>query len=46
VTCWALSILGALGPAYGLNWNAPLPKSGFALANDVKLVVELEFAQE
>jgi polyisoprenoid-binding protein YceI len=30
---------------YGLNWNAPLPKGGFALANDVKLVVELEFAQ-
>ena len=30
---------------YGLAWNAPLPKGGFALANDVKLVVELEFAQ-
>jgi polyisoprenoid-binding protein YceI len=27
---------------YGLNWNAPLPKGGFALANDVKLVVSLE----
>jgi polyisoprenoid-binding protein YceI len=28
--------------AFGLNWNAPLPKGGFALANDVKLTVELE----
>lgn len=28
--------------AYGLNWNAPLPKGGFILANDVKLHVELE----
>jgi polyisoprenoid-binding protein YceI len=27
---------------FGLNWNAPLPKGGFALANDVKLSVELE----
>jgi polyisoprenoid-binding protein YceI len=27
---------------FGLNWNAPLPKGGFALANDVKLTVELE----
>lgn len=31
--------------AYGLNWNAPLPKGGFALANDVKLTVELELVQ-
>jgi polyisoprenoid-binding protein YceI len=30
---------------YGLTWNAPLPKGGFALANEVKLVVELEFTQ-
>lgn len=30
---------------FGLNWNAPLPKGGFALANDVKLVVELELAR-
>ena len=30
---------------YGLNWNAPLPKGGFALANEVKLIVELELAQ-
>jgi len=30
---------------YGLNWNAPLPKGGFALANEVKLVVELELAK-
>jgi polyisoprenoid-binding protein YceI len=27
---------------FGLNWNAPLPKGGFAVANDVKLIVELE----
>ena len=31
---------------YGLNWNAPLPKGGFALADDVKLIVELELAKE
>jgi polyisoprenoid-binding protein YceI len=30
---------------YGLTWNAPLPKGGFALADDVRLVVALEFAQ-
>ena len=30
---------------YGLNWNAPLPKGGFALANEVKLQVNLELAQ-
>jgi polyisoprenoid-binding protein YceI len=30
---------------YGLNWNAPLPKGGFALANEVKLQVGLELAQ-
>ena len=30
---------------YGLEWNAPLPKGGFALENDVKLTVELELAQ-
>ncbi len=29
--------------AYGLNWNAPLPKGGFAVANDVTLNVRLEF---
>ena len=28
--------------AYGLTWNAPLPKGGFALANDVTLTLELE----
>ncbi len=27
---------------FGLNWNAPLPKGGFALDNDVKLNVHLE----
>ena len=31
---------------YGLTWNAPLPKGGVALANDVKLTVELELARE
>jgi polyisoprenoid-binding protein YceI len=31
---------------YGLSWNAPLPKGGFALANEVKLIVELEFTEE
>ena len=31
---------------YGLNWNAPLPKGGVALADEVKLTVELELAQE
>ena len=30
---------------FGLEWNAPLPKGGFAVANDVKLTVELELAQ-
>jgi polyisoprenoid-binding protein YceI len=30
---------------YGLNWNAPLPKGGFALSDDVKLTVELELAK-
>ena len=30
---------------YGLNWNAPLPKGGFAVANEVKLTVELELVQ-
>jgi polyisoprenoid-binding protein YceI len=27
---------------YGLDWNAPLPKGGFALDNDVRLQVNLE----
>jgi polyisoprenoid-binding protein YceI len=31
---------------FGLNWNAPLPKGGFAVADDVKLTVELELAHE
>ncbi|MDA0165786.1 YceI family protein [Solirubrobacter ginsenosidimutans] len=30
---------------YGLDWNAPLPKGGFALANEVKLQINLELAQ-
>jgi polyisoprenoid-binding protein YceI len=29
--------------AYGVSWNAPLPKGGNALSNDVKLTVVLEF---
>jgi polyisoprenoid-binding protein YceI len=29
--------------AFGLNWNAPLPKGGVAVANDVTLEVHLEF---
>jgi polyisoprenoid-binding protein YceI len=31
---------------FGLTWNAPMPKGGVALANDVKLTIELELAQE
>ena len=31
---------------YGLSWNAPLPKGGFALANDVKIEVSLELVKE
>jgi polyisoprenoid-binding protein YceI len=31
---------------FGLEWNAPLPSGGFALANDVELTVALEFTQE
>ena len=30
---------------YGLNWNAPLPKGGFALGNDVTLTATLELAR-
>lgn len=30
---------------FGLNWNAPLPKGGFMLADDVTLSVDLELAQ-
>ena len=30
---------------FGLDWNAPLPKGGFALADDVKLVIEAELAK-
>jgi polyisoprenoid-binding protein YceI len=30
---------------YGLNWNAPLPKGGVAVSNEVTLVVELELAK-
>jgi polyisoprenoid-binding protein YceI len=31
--------------AYGLTWNAPLPKGGMALANEVTLTLELELIQ-
>jgi polyisoprenoid-binding protein YceI len=31
---------------YGLDWNAPLPKGGFALDHDVKLEVSLELVRE
>jgi polyisoprenoid-binding protein YceI len=30
---------------FGLNWNAPLPTGGFALGNDVTLVVALELVK-
>jgi len=30
---------------YGLDWNAPLPKGGLALANDVTLQADLEFGE-
>ena len=32
--------------AFGLDWNAELPKGGRVLANDVTLIVELELVQE
>jgi len=31
---------------FGLIWNAPLPKGGFAVSDEVKLTVELELAQD
>ena len=31
---------------YGIEWNAPLPKGGLALGDDVKLVVSLELVPE
>ncbi|HVS28233.1 MAG TPA: YceI family protein [Solirubrobacteraceae bacterium] len=31
--------------AYGLDWNAPLPRGGVAVANDVRLTVELELTK-
>jgi polyisoprenoid-binding protein YceI len=31
---------------FGLEWNAPLPKGGVAVSDDVKLTVELELAQD
>ena len=30
---------------FGLNWNAPLPKGGFMLADDVTISVDLELAK-
>jgi polyisoprenoid-binding protein YceI len=31
---------------FGLNWNAPLPSGGVAVANEVTLTVHLELAKE
>lgn len=31
--------------AYGLDWNAPLPRGGFALSNKVKLVLDMAFVR-
>jgi polyisoprenoid-binding protein YceI len=31
---------------YGLNWNAELPKGGFAVENEVTLTVQLELAKQ
>ena len=31
--------------AFGLEFNMPLPKGGFALGNDVKLLVNLELTK-
>jgi polyisoprenoid-binding protein YceI len=31
---------------YGLEWNAPLPKGGFALENEVQIEVSLELVRE
>lgn len=31
---------------FGINWNAPLPSGGNALADDVKLTAELQLVQE
>ncbi len=31
---------------FGLNWNQPLPKGGFALADEVALNIHLEFSQQ
>jgi len=30
---------------FGVSWNNPLPKGGLALANDVRLVVDLQLVQ-
>jgi polyisoprenoid-binding protein YceI len=30
---------------FGLDWNAPLPKGGFALADEVKLQIDLELVR-
>jgi polyisoprenoid-binding protein YceI len=32
--------------AFGLNWNAPLPGGGFALANDVTLKADLSLVKD
>jgi hypothetical protein len=31
---------------FGLNWNAPLPRGGFAVENEVTLTAHLELKKE
>ena len=31
---------------FGVSWNAPLPKGGFAVSDEVKLSIELEFVAQ
>ena len=31
---------------FGISWNAPLPKGGFAVSDEVKLSVQLEFVAQ
>jgi polyisoprenoid-binding protein YceI len=39
---YGLSLTGVVDRTeFGLNWNAPLPAGGFALANDVTITAEL-----
>jgi polyisoprenoid-binding protein YceI len=49
---WGMQRLGVTVTAivdrtdFGLNWNNPLPTGELALANDVKIVAELQFVQQ